>query len=185
LIHPPDYVAEIKITAPDSTVLYLHPTNDWLPWDKIYHRGFVASDFTGNAIPGGNYSVTVTHKNASKITETDAVGVKGVVPSFLPLPVVTYPTANQIGVPATPTFTWNPVAGATYYRVLLFNNSWGEPVYFYTFRVTQTDFTSFKIPLGELKPKCNYRMRIEARAGSQDMDMRSRTSWINFTTANW
>jgi len=185
LVHPPDYVAVIKVAAPDGTIFYLHPTNDWLPWDKGFYRDFVAADFTGAVIPGGDYTVTVTHKNGGKITEKDNLGVKGTSPSFLSPPVVTYPTANQTGVPATPTFSWKPDANATYYRILLFNKSYEEPVYFYGFRVTYTDFPTFKKPSGDLKPNCNYKMMIDARAGSLDTDMRSGTGWINFSTGSW
>jgi hypothetical protein len=181
LSHPPDYVTEIKITAPDTTVLYLHPTNDWLPWDKIYYRGFVASEFVSAIIPGGNYSLRVAHKSGSVITnQKDSVAA-----SFLAPAELTYPTANATGVGETPTFRWNTVKNATFYRIGLFNNTWGEPVYYTPCQVNETDFTSYKIPIGDLKPNCNYKVRIEARASSQDMDMRSRTQWINFTTANW
>jgi hypothetical protein len=186
-LHPPDFVQEIRITAPPippatvGKVFYLNLVKDWLPWDKAYYRAFTSNDFTpGVPIPGGTWSVRVTADDTIRIAEADSVAA-----SYLPIPQVTYPTAGATNVQATPKFTWNAVAGATYYRILLFNVSHSEPVYFYSFRTKYTDFLYYEIPPGDLKPNCDYRMQIEARAGSQDMDMRSRSAWINFKTGAW
>jgi hypothetical protein len=180
LSHPPDFVSEIRITAPDGSIFYLNLSKDWLPWDKAFYKGFVASDFVGKVIPGGAYTVRVTPDVGSAISESDSVAA-----NFLPVPVVTYPTPGMTGVPETPTFAWDAVKGAAFYRILLVNTDWPEPVYFYGFRYKNTDFTSYRIPPGDLKPNTHYIMRIEARSGSQDMDMRSHTGWISFTTGAW
>jgi len=178
--HPPDFVNEIKVTAPDGSILYLDLSKHWDPWDKAFNRAFIDTDFLGGVIPGGNYSVTVTPNAGTALTETDNVLAK-----YLPLPVVTYPTQGQVNVPETPTFKWNTVTGATHYRIMLFNDSAKSPVYFFTFRQKFTDLKSYAIPPGDLKPNTNYSMRIEARAGMQDMDIRSRSLWISFTTGSW
>jgi len=181
--HPPDFVQEVKITAPDGKIFYLDLSKDWLAWDKAFYRAFTAPDFTSGVtitIPGGTWTVRVTADGATRISESDTVTA-----TFLPLPVVSYPTAGMTNVEETPTFTWSAVKGAQYYRILLYNNSWSEPVYFYSFRTKHTDFTYYQIPPGDLKPNTSYRMQIEARSGSQDMDMRSRSLWINFTTGAW
>jgi len=178
--HPPDFVSAVKITAPDGSIFYLDLSKDWLPWDKAFWKAFSATDFVGGVIPSGKYYAKVVPDVGSVIVELDDVTA-----SYLAVPVVTYPKLGATGVPQTPTFTWNAVTGATYYRIMLVNDSWQEPVYYSSFRTKYTDFTTYTIPPGDLKPNCNYRMRIEARSGSQDMDMRSRSTWINFTTGNW
>jgi hypothetical protein len=180
LAHPPDYVKEVRITAPDGSLLYLDPSLHWLAWDKAFYYGFLASEFDSEVIPGGNYTVRVTPDVGSALAESDSVSA-----SFLAPPVVTSPTPEQSGVLEGATFKWNEVPGATYYRIQLWNISWDEPVYYTSFRTKYTDKLKYTIPPGDLKPNCSYRMQIEARAGSQDMDKRSRSAWINFTTGTW
>jgi hypothetical protein len=178
----PDFVKSITVNAPssDGSVFVMHPTKDWLPYDRGYWKALYASDFKGGKIPAGTYSITVVPKVGTAITETDAVTA-----TFLPTPVITYPTSGTSPLGATPTIRWNPVAGATYYRVLIWNNSWNEPIFWFWDKQAHTDFNSFPIPNGELKPNCEYRVRIEARAGSQDVDMRSRSDWVTFNTGSW
>jgi hypothetical protein len=177
----PDFVKTITVNAPDGSVFNLHPAKDWLPYDRAYWKALYAADFIGGKIVGGTYKVTVVPLVApGTIVETDAI-----TGAFLPTPVVTSPAPGATGVTATPTLSWNAVTGATYYRIQLWNNSWNEPVYWTWEKQARTDFTSFKIPLGELQPNCQYKFRIEARSGSQDMDMRSRSDWVTFTTGSW
>jgi hypothetical protein len=158
----------------------MHPTKDWLPYDRGYWKVLYASDFKGGKIPAGTYGITVVPKVGTAITETDTVTA-----AFLPTPVITYPASGTSGLGATPTIRWNAVAGATHYRVWIWNNSWNEPIFWCWDKQAHTDFTNFPIPDGELKPNCEYRVRIEARAGSQDLDMRSRSDWVTFTTGSW
>jgi hypothetical protein len=180
----PDFVGEITVTAPDGSVFDLDPSKDWLQYDRIYWRAFHAADFKKNKIPGGTYKVTVVSLDDLAITESDAVSG-----TLLPIPVVIFPTPGTTGVMEPVTFKWNAVAGANHYRIQLWNinanSGFGEPVYWNWDKQMRTHFTSFEIPIGELKPKCEYRLRIEARSESQDLDMRSRSVWINFTTGSW
>jgi hypothetical protein len=178
--HGPDFVKDITVTAPDGSVFKLHPAKDWLPYDRAYWKALYAADFKGGKIPGGTYYVTVAPMVGSAIKESDAVSGE-----FLPIPVVTFPAPGATGVTATPTIDWNPVAGAAHYRIQLWNNTWGEPVYWTWDKQARTDFTSFKIPAGELQPNCQYKVRVEARSSSIDLDMRSRHDWITFTTGTW
>ena len=184
----PSFVKSITVTAPapDSSVFTLNVTKDWLHNDHAYWKVLYASDFTTKTIPTGTYIVTVVPLSGYSITEYDSV-----VASFLPTPTVTYPTNGSIGVPATPKLTWTvPAAPAgltySYYRILLWDNTWNEPVYWTSFgHSMRTDFTYFTIPAGVLQPGRQYKFRIEARAGAQDTDQRSRSDWVTFTTGTW
>jgi hypothetical protein len=179
----PDFVKSIVVTAPDGiTKFSVHRQKDWLHLDNAYWKPLFASDFPDNKIQGGTYKVTVTPNSGTAITESDAVNL-----SFLPVPTVTSPTDGTTGVIQAPTLAWTAASGATYYRLLLWDNSANEPVYWNYGGVPQlrTDLTSFKIPPGVLKPNRQYRLRIEARAATQDLDKRSRSPWVTFTTGVW
>jgi hypothetical protein len=178
--HGPDFVSNIKVKAPDGSVLFLDRKKDWLPYDRVYWKAFYAADFVTKKIPAGVYTVTVTPTSGLAISETDSVAA-----SFLPIPKVTSPSNNANGVTETLTFTWNAVAGATYYRVQLWNDSWNEPVYWTWDKQHTTDLTHFTLPAGVLKTNCQYKLRIEARSGTQDLDQRSRCEWITFNTGSW
>jgi hypothetical protein len=184
--YPPDYIRTIKITAPDLTVFFLDLSKDWLPWDAIYYRAFLPSEFKGQVIPPkGTYTVKVTATDGTSLTQSDAV-----INSFLPIPTLTYPAPGETNVPENAVITWDPIVGATSYEIRLFNLSWGDWVYYYPWRSKYTQFTSHTFPKGILKPNCDYKIQILVRGGAagsaqQDMDMRSRTGWIQFRTAAW
>jgi hypothetical protein len=176
----PDFVKSITVNAPDGSVFSLNSSIDWLPYDRGYWKVFYASDFKGGKIVGGNYKVTVVPLAGPTISESDTIPG-----TFLPTPVVTSPSPNATGIGSTPSITWNPVPGATHYRVWIWNNSWNEPVYWCWDKQAHTDLTSFTVPIGELKPNCQYRFRIEPRSSAQDLEMRSRSDWFTFTTGSW
>jgi hypothetical protein len=178
----PDFVKSITVNAPDGSVFSLHPVKDWLPYDRVYSKNFYATDFKGGKIPGGTYKVTVVPLVGSTIDDVDVVTTP---PSFLPIPVVTAPASGATGIGSTLTIAWKLVAGATYYRVQVWNNTWNEPVYWSWDKQALTNLTRFKIPLGELQPNCQYKFRVEARSSSQDLDMRSRSDWFTFSTGSW
>jgi len=177
----PTFVKSIKVNAPDGSIFYLDIMKDWLHTDHAYWKTLYAADFKSKTIPGGTYSVTVYPLSGSAIKESDTVTA-----SFLPISTVTYPTNGSTSVPATPKLTWTAAAGATYYRLNMWDNSANEPVYWPSFGPQmRTDFTDFTIPAGVLKPGRQYKLRIEARAGAQDLDKRSRGDWVTFTTGAW
>ena len=185
--HPPSYIGSIDVLAPDGTALSVDPKKDWRPYDRSYGKAFKAGDFTGGVIPGGTYSVTVTPTSGTEITETDDVPTKadGVTASLLPVPIVTSPLDLDDDVVESPSITWNAVSGAAYYALLLWNNTLDEPVYWTWERQYHTDFTKIILLPGVLKPDSEYTLRIEARSGSQDLDRRSRSKLVHFTTGSW
>jgi len=177
----PSFVKTITVNAPDGSVFQLDVNKDWLNQDHAYWKALYAANFISKTIPSGTYSVTVYPLSGSGIKESDSVDA-----SFLPISTVTFPTNGSTNVPATPKLTWTTASGAANYRVLLWDNTWNEPVYWMSFgNQVRTDFTYFTIPAGVLKPGHQYKLRIEARAGSQDMDKRSRSDFVTFTTGAW
>lgn len=177
--HLPDVIKSIKVTAPDSTEFVLDPISAYLPFDAGYSRSFAAADFSGNIIPAGTYNVQITDINDNVLTGADYIDGK-----FLNVPTITWPTEGAT-VGATPKFQWKNLPAAQLYRVLLYNETWDEPVYWYYNRKVQTQKNYFQIPSGILKANCNYSLRIEARTTTLDHDKRSRTDWLHFSTKSF
>ncbi len=178
--NPPDTITSITVTAPDNTVFTMNTVNNWFPYDRIFYGTYQADDFNSNRIPSGTYRVTVTAPEYNlQITETDFVTASVLTP-----PVITDPTDGAT-VGKDHVFWWTTVPGATYYRVLLWNEDWDDPVFWWWDRQFRTNHNGVMFPNGVLKPGIQYKIRIEARDGSQDMDRRSRSDWIYFTTSNW
>jgi hypothetical protein len=178
----PDFVASIIVTAPDGSEFSLDPSKDYLHHENAYFKGFDPSLFRKGKIPGGTYSVKVTSLldlNSVKI-ESDFVDA-----SILDRPNVTSPFEGEIIVDETPIFTWTAPKGATYYRLWIWDNWAREPVYWWFSQQLRTEATSVAIPRGALKPGRGYSFRVEARSATLDMDKRSRSAWVNFTTGSW
>lgn len=182
-LHLPTSIRTITITAPDGSVFSLHPVKDWLyPSDPSYWKAFYAADFLGGEIPSGIYKAKVVSISGSSITESDTINA-----SFLPLATITYPSNNATNIPSMLTLKWTRVAGASHYRVFLWDITSNSPIYwdYHSSMIMQTNFTSFALPKGVLKPNHRYTMKIQARFGNQDTDARSESDWVNFTTGSW
>ncbi len=178
LAHAPDFVSKIQIIAPGGTTLNLNTKRNWLPFDRGYWGSFKDSDFSGGSIPNGTYRAVVTDIVGKKITVLD----KNIKRSSLPIPKITYPSEGATLGSDSPTIRWDRVSGAQVYRVLLFNETWNEPVFWFYNQTAFTNNNRFALPAGSLKPNCTYRLRIEARDGIQDTERRSRSGWMNFET---
>ena len=180
--HPPNYIKEITVTIPGGQTFSIDPDKDWSHVDRAYFKAFSEADFTntGGKIPSGTYQARVVPTSGAAITETDDIQAV-----FLGVATITYPTAGTTVTDNTPRFRWNPVPGATYYDVRLWNDSWNEPVYMGYINYFATDLTYADFPKGILKPGLDYRLRIEARSNSNDLDARSRTSWVQFKMGSW
>ena len=180
--NPPDIVNTIEVTAPDGTKFNMTTDQNWLPYDRGYWGRYRDADFMSGSIPAGVYKVKVVPKAGLgfPIEVEDEVDA-----TFLSPPTITSPAPGAVVGP-TPTFLWTAVPDATHYRILLYNESWGEPVFWFWWnRKFFTDLPGAKIPLGQLKPNCEYSLRIEARSGVQDLDKRSRSDWLIFYTGSW
>ena len=178
--NPPDDIESISVTAPDGTVFTMTTANNWLQYDRGYWQSYHAEDFNTDVIPGGEYKVLIKGKKFSlEIEETDTVDA-----TFLEVPTITSPTDGS-SVGRTPLIEWTAVPGATHYRILIWDEYSNEPVYWFWRRRFYTDHNVCLLPLGDLRPDGYYRLRVEARAGSQDLDKRSRSDWIYFYTNHW
>jgi hypothetical protein len=181
--HVPNYIKEITVTVPGSGQTFsLDPDKDYNHADRSYYKAVPATEFNNGIIPSGTYSATVVHSSGAKITEVDDVKVL-----FLDVAEITYPTSGATVTDKTPRFKWKPVKNATYYDVKMYMGSggWGEPVFQSYLNQFTTDLTYADIPKGILKPGTGYSLRVEARNTSQDLDARSRSSWVNFTMGTW
>lgn len=168
----PDFVKSIKVTAPGGTVINIDPVWDYDPYFKEYYKSVGESNFTDAMIPKGTYSVEVVDIGNKLMSQSDNIDA-----TFLPLPVITQPTADAVVGP-TPLLRWRNLTAAKVYRIFLYNESWNQWVY----EGLKTQSNSFQIPLGDLKPNCYYSLRIDARSAAQDVDKRSRTNWLGFST---
>ena len=175
----PDIIASITVAAPDGTIFSMNTDDNWLPYDGIYYGQYQADDFNSNNIPSGTYTVTVTGIEYNLvITETDFNNASVLTP-----PVITDP-ADGATVDSDHLFLWTNVTGASYYRVLIWNESDDDPLYWWWNRQFRTNHNGAIFPNGNLKPGLQYKMRIEARSGRLDLDKRSRSDWITFTVSN-
>lgn len=180
-LSPGAYVTGITLIDPLNRTIAINPATSWDQFGKGF--GFIiprTHTYWGGVIPSGTYKVKVTDAYGS-ITASDTI-------DNVPLAVgaVTYPVNAQTGVLQTPVLRWSAVAGATHYRIHLFDVTASLPVYSYADGLkNDTNFTFFTVPKGVLRPNHQYRIYIEARAGYPDPDKRSLTNQITFTTATW
>ena len=174
LKHPPDFVDSITVEGPDGSV-ELDLATSWFDQDG----GFYTYIPFASPITDGVYTVTIVG-GATTIICRDRVNG-----TLLDVPSITFPSEGATLGP-TPLFRWGAVSGAKYYRIWLYDISAGEWVYCsWSGRRRQTNLSKFQMPLHVLKPNRNYRMRIEARSDALDLDKRSRSDWLNFSTRSW
>ena len=181
-LRPPDAVAKLRVIAPDGTLIDM-VDGTWEEWWKGFGAYLGPDDFDTGSIPSGNYRFQVREKGTpAQIQILDRVDA-----TFLPIPYITSPSVDEQVGSLNPTITWEPVAGAKYYRVEInWGNSSGSPIYGMGRNLTIIGgSTSFTIPNGVLRPGNQYQVRVRARdtTGWESMDKESRSNWVNFTTA--
>jgi len=177
----PENIADVQINAPDGSVFHLNIIDHWDFTSQEFWASFSAENFVSKTIPAGLYTIMVTPKDGF-IPIKKAVKING---NFLPVPVATVPTeGSTIGEKTT--FLWNLVPGATCYRMLLYDEDWGDYVYGFNDSSTFTNLPGFVVPSYKLKPNSHYRLKIEARDAEMGFTTkRSRTDWIHFSTGSW
>jgi hypothetical protein len=124
--HPPNYIKEITVTAPGGQTFPIDPEKHLSHSDKAFYLSLPETDFKNDIIPSGTYSAKVVHSNGAAITDRDDIQAL-----FLRVPKTTSPTAGTPVSDSTPRFEWDPVAGAKFYEIRLYqgSNGWGEPVF--------------------------------------------------------
>lgn len=177
----PDFIASMVITAPDGTTWDIDPVADYLPLDKAYFFMADYNDFAQTPppgtyhIPNGKYTLTVTDTEGKTVSAIDQIdGSYGTVPKIIaPL--------NDDVVGRTTMFRWKQLSEANFYRIRLYNETFGEPVY----NGIRTQANTYMVPKGDLKPNCTYNLRIEAWNNRLDTDKRGRSEWVTFTTSDF
>ena len=99
---------------------------------EVYRNGTLYTTITGttydntaNVVAGQTYSYYVVANNASGTTQSNTVSVSVATnicsssSGSLPAPALSSPSNGAAGVITTPTFSWNPVATGTSYRVMI------------------------------------------------------------------
>ncbi len=175
----PYAIKSLKVLAPDNTEFDL-TTGFGHEWMNQFWASFNATNFISQTIPAGTYKCTLIDKTGKTKTASETF-----TPAFLDPSTITSPVNNTTVPSLTPTFTWTAVTGAKLYRVYLFNESWKEPVYCPTLDGHGTLYvnqTRFIVPLGVLRPKSTYSLRVEARDSDKYLKKRSRSTWVTFST---
>ena len=177
-LRAPNAVASLIITAPDGTVFNLTKPG-WIDLSKKFWGTYSADKFKSNTIPPGTYVATVVDKSIPPKTLKGSDTISPM--TFLNPTTITYPIGGTLPT-LTPTFTWSGVAGAQHYRLLLFNVSWGEPVYWKTpVNPHHIYRNSYPVPVGDLMPNMQYSLRIEARDSDKNLNRRSVSKPVYFT----
>ena len=156
----PENIRSVEITFPDGTTKHtLKFDNRETTWGWNY---FEDETYTSpEMIQAGTYSFTVTdfqNNTYGPVTETltqtdiDAAADFG-------WPTLLAPADwSEVGT-TTPTVSWTAVAGASYYRVRLFNAYSPTSEIFLSPEITGT---SYAVPGGLLQPNRTYRVRVYA-----------------------
>jgi hypothetical protein len=176
-VFPPETLISLTLTAPDGTVF----NTSTFKWRDAGSGYFYAEKpptaFIGGVIPSGTYSVTAVDNVGTTITATDYLTV-----NMLSAPTITYPTNGMTVGQLNFSIQWNPVPGATYYRIYLWNNTDNQPIWWWDGRFVVTNLNYFRIPKGVLWNGYSYSVKIEPRDDYEDLDNRSRSDWIQFNT---
>lgn len=175
--HPPNVVTSITINIPGGGSLDMDPLTTWTQNINCFFASFNAIDYFSGTIPSGRYSVTVEDSQGVSYTISDYVNANPILPTTMSWP----PDGSTVST--TVTLGWPAVGGANYYRIKVWDVSGNQPIYWhYPGLKLHTNHNRFQFPQGVLQSGRNYRVRIEARTENQDLDRRSYSDWVNFST---
>lgn len=185
-LRPPEAVdwekpPTITLVRPSTTVPVKVCTvqlSDWQEWSDGFYPTVDPAKLLGGTSLIGVYTLSLYDKSGRRFVSTNSIASN----TFLPVATITATPSV-----ATPTLTWTKPTGALYYRILLKDKTWGEPVYWYpkTMAVyipaATTASPSYSFPPGVLMTGHVYSVRIEARDNDKDLGRRSRSAWSDFT----
>ena len=174
-LRPAEALSVLTIQAPDGTI-YDYSQDYWkyyAEWGNYFFFTIV------NPIQEGTYKITVKDKSSPPVKIVNSDKINDITP--LPPPNVIYPIANAL-VPLEATFSWDPVPGAKYYRIEIFNDSAKSPVFSRDYHPLVTYKNYYVVPKGVLQPNRNYSIQVEARDSDKNVKRRSRTFYIPFRT---
>lgn len=102
----------------------------------------------------GWYKAVITMKDGRRIEALDYV-----VHAIMLLPAGMQPAANAVDVPLPGELRWNPVPGASFYQVFVYDK-WDDKL---VFKSSVMRDTSVKLPAGVLQSGGQYGWRVNAR----------------------
>jgi len=150
----PENIEKVEVTYPDGTTTSLLKYVDMPDWGSNYLAEEHYSD--PSSIPTGTYTFRVKDFDGHEVTLQDTL--TDVVSNILPWPTNVSPADGTVFNTTTPTISWDPVSGASYYKVRIMS-SWTFPTVHWSSELTQTQYT---IPSGILEPDTTYGYRVYA-----------------------
>lgn len=149
----PQSIASVTVTDPLGRTFPLPFSPGDLSWDVAYWADLTKQ--VSAPFPVGTYTFRVTDISGNVVTATDTLAAS----TGLPSPVITNLVDKQILTTQTPEVCWDPVPGATVYRVRVRNNGWWDRDLFTAVRTTAGCVT---ISGGVMIPGRFYQVRVEA-----------------------
>ena len=147
---------------------------EYINAQETYQWDNVASGELMSAGPGQTVTVSISW-DGTKLT-FDADGNKAFYTpagEFTPpkIPYMSLLARMNLVTDTTPTFTWDPVAGANRYKIKIFSYD-NEKVVWHGWTGNETSYT---VPPGALAPNAYYRYRVEARDAHNPLNIDNRS----------
>lgn len=117
-------------------------------------RAFISHLELPGKTTDGWYKAVVTLKGGHRIEASDYV-----VHAVMPLPTGMQPAAGTVGVELPGELRWNPVPGASFYQVYVYDK-WNDKLVFKSAVIRET---AVKLPPGILQAGGQYGWRVNAR----------------------
>jgi hypothetical protein len=177
----PENIEYVEVTFPDGSTKHL--LKFWNEQDPNYFHSEIYAD--PSSIPTGTYTFKVRDFEGHEVVAQDTL--PSVIDNVLPAPTGLSPPDRALLNNTTPTIRWNPVPGATYYRIRIME-PWRLISIHWSSALTTTHYT---LPLGLLSPNTAYSYRVYAFRDPIDAEIDfysanqffSRTNY-HFTTGN-
>jgi hypothetical protein len=143
-------------------------------YNSAFEAAYEAWLGTDPTAVAGEYVFTVTDPDGHSATATDTLVVE-------PLPIPDQNTFNVISEVTSPVFTWDPVPGASRYRIRIWDENWN--IVWNGYQMLQSDM-SYTVPPGILLPHTFYFSQLFAWDDFEgfDVDNTSSSNHIAFNT---
>ena len=160
----PENIESVKVTFPLGAEEFLYLDHSSTPTSGFYN----SSSFL--PIEDGTYTFTVTDRDGH-ITTMDEDFISN--PIGFPDETTLVPTAFTVVNDTAVAFNWGDVAGASFYRVEIYDTDYNR---LYRFATTESQYS---LPAGFLEENKSYRYRITTRREffSQNVDAGSSSPW--------
>jgi hypothetical protein len=155
----PENIEKVEVTYPDGTTTILLKYVDIPDWEANYYVAESYADLsliqdTSNS--SGIYTFRVVDFDGNEVVLTDTL--PNVADNVLPWPTNLSPADNAVLSNTTPKITWDPVSGASYYKVRILTG-WGWNTVHWSGDLTQNQYI---VPDGILEFDTVYSYRVYA-----------------------